>query len=111
MVKFCEKCGALMIPQRHENDSVTLVCKVCKTESKDEYKESSYQISSKIKHDEKDKSIIVEEEFDVRPSMKVVCPRCNNYEARYWEAENRRKEEWETTTYFKCTKCAWVWSE
>ncbi|UCG89545.1 MAG: transcription factor S [Candidatus Heimdallarchaeota archaeon] len=111
MVSFCEKCGALLIPRRHEDDTVTLVCRICKTESKDEFKESSYQISSKIIHDEKEKVTVVEEEFDIRPSIKVACPRCNHYEARYWEAENRRKEEWETTTYYKCTKCGWVWSE
>ncbi|MFX1505133.1 MAG: transcription factor S [Promethearchaeota archaeon] len=112
MVSFCEKCGSLLIPQRHEDNTVTLICRVCKTESKDKFKESSYSISSKIRHDEKDRVTIVEENFDIRPTTKVACPRCNNFEARYWEAENRRKtEEWETTTYFKCTKCGWVWSE
>ncbi len=111
MVSFCEKCGALLIPQRHEDESVSLICKVCKTESKDKFKESSYQVSSKISHNEKEMATVIEEDFDIRPSAKVACPRCNNYEARYWEAENRRKEEWETTTYYKCTKCGWVWSE
>ena len=111
MVKFCDKCGALLTPRRNKDNSITLICKICKTESKESFYESSYQISSKIKHSEKDKLTVVEEDFDIRPSIKVACPRCNNYEARYWEAEDRRKEEWETTTYYKCTKCNWVWSE
>ncbi|UCE13310.1 MAG: hypothetical protein JSV04_14130 [Candidatus Heimdallarchaeota archaeon] len=111
MVSFCEKCGALLIPQRNKDDTVTLVCRVCKTESKEKFEDSSYQISSRIQHTEKDMMTVIEEDFDIRPSVRIACQKCNNFEARYWEAEDRRKEEWETTTYYKCTKCGWVWSE
>ena len=112
MVNFCEKCGSLLVPQRDPKDTkIILFCKVCKSESKEKFKDTSYQIKSRIQHSEKDKLTVIEEDFDVRPSIRVACPRCNHFEARYWEAEDRRKEEWETTTYYKCTKCNWVWSE
>lgn len=112
MVSFCDKCGSLLIPKRNTKDKVTLLCKTCKVEFKEGYKDSSYQVSSKIKHDEKDFLTVVEEEFDVRPKIRTECPKCGHFEARYWEAENRKKqEEWETTTYYKCTKCKKVWSE
>ncbi|MFX0182602.1 MAG: transcription factor S [Candidatus Hodarchaeota archaeon] len=111
MVSFCEKCGSLLVPQKKEDGMVSLFCKQCKTESKETFKESSYQVKAKIKHNEKDMLTIIEEDFDVRPIIRIACRRCDNFEARYWEAEDRRKEEWETTTYYKCTKCGWVWSE
>jgi DNA-directed RNA polymerase subunit M len=111
VVSFCEKCGSLLVPKRNEDGTVTLLCKHCKTESKEAFKESSYQVKAKIKHSEKDMLTVIEEDFDIRPTIRIACQRCDNFEARYWEAEDRRKEEWETTTYYKCTKCGWVWSE
>ncbi|MHA1975137.1 MAG: transcription factor S [Candidatus Hodarchaeales archaeon] len=111
MVSFCETCGSLLIPSRDKNGNVVLYCKVCKTTSKEKFKDSSYQIKSRIQHSEKDKLTVIEEDFDIRPTTRVECPKCGNFEARYWESENRRKEEWEVTTYYKCTKCGWVWNE
>ncbi len=111
MVNFCEKCGALLQPTRNDKGIISLFCKVCKEESKEEFKDQSYQIKSKINHSEKDRLTIIEDEFDVRPTARVICPKCSHTEARYWEAEDRRKEEWETTTYYQCVKCNWVWSE
>ncbi len=112
MVSFCDKCGSLLIPNRDDKGKVTLFCKSCNIEFKETYKDSSYQVSSRIKHSEKDMLTVVEEEFDVRPKIRVACPKCNHFEARYWEAEDRRKqEEWETTTYYQCTKCRKVWHE
>jgi transcription factor S len=113
MVRFCETCGSLLIPQRKDDGKVTLYCKVCNTES-EEFTEDSYQVKSKIQHSEEDLLTVIDdpEDFDIRPTTRIACPRrCNHYEARYWEAENRKKEEWETTTYYKCTSCEWVWSE
>lgn len=111
VVSFCEECGSLLIPQRTEDDNVILFCKHCKIESKERFKEESYQVKARIQHTEKDKMTVIEEDFDIRPTIRIACRRCNNFEARYWEAEDRRKEEWETTTYYKCTKCGLVWSE
>ncbi len=111
MVSFCEKCGSLLVPQKNKDGKILLFCKKCRTESKESFKESSYQVKSKIKHTEKDKLTVIEEDFDVRPKTRIACKRCDNFEAVYWEAEDRKKEEWETTTYYKCTKCGWVWSE
>ena len=111
MVNFCEKCGSLLIPERKDDGSLKLFCKNCKADSKEKYKESSYQVKSKINHTEKDRLTVIEQDFDVRPTTRVACPKCNHPEARYWEAEDRRKEEWETTMYYQCVKCGWVWSE
>ncbi len=111
MVNFCENCGTLLQPNRNDDGSISLYCKVCKEESKEEFKDQSYQIKSKIAHTEKDRLTVIEDEFDVRPTARVICPKCKHIEARYWEAEDRKKEDWETTTYFQCVKCNWVWSE
>jgi transcription factor S len=111
MVNFCEKCGSLLIPERRDDGIVKLFCKTCKAESKEKFKDASYQVKSKIDHTVKDRLTVIEEEFDIRPIIRVACPKCNFAEARYWEAEDRRKEEWETTTYYQCVKCNWVWSE
>lgn len=113
MVSFCKTCGSLLIPKRQDDDTVILYCKVCDKESEEQYAEASYQVKSKIKHSEEDLLTVIEsqEDFDIRPSTRIACPRCSNYKALYWEAENRKKTDWETTTYYKCTACKWIWSE
>ena len=111
LVSFCETCGSLLVPTRKDDGKVKLFCKICKQEVKVDFQPTSYQVKSKIKHTEKDKLTVIEEDFDIRPTIRITCRRCNHFEARYWEAEDRRKEEWETTTYYKCTKCGLVWSE
>ena len=78
LVNFCEKCGSLLAPTKKEDGSISLYCKVCKEYSKEKYKDNSYQIKSKINHSVKDKLTVIEEEFDVRPSIRVACPKCNH---------------------------------
>ncbi|MFW9779545.1 MAG: transcription factor S [Candidatus Heimdallarchaeota archaeon] len=113
MVSFCKNCGSLLLPQRKDDGKVILYCKVCDTKFEDQFTENSYQVKSKIRHTEEDLLTVIEDQadFDIRPTTRIACPRCSHHEARYWEAENRKKEEWETTTYYKCTACNWVWSE
>lgn len=76
-----------------------------------EFKEISYQIKIKIPHSEKDRLQAIEEEFYTDPSTRNTCPRCGYHEAHYWEGMDRRKQEWESIIYYKCTKCKWTWYE
>ena len=113
MVSFCNKCGALLSPNKNEKGKMQLTCLVCKVKSKEKFKNETYAVKQKIIHDSvKEKLTVIEESFDIRPiTNQASCIKCGNNEARYWEAENRKKEDWESATYYKCTKCGWVWTE
>ncbi len=114
-MNFCEKCGSLLIPNQKKRPknkgSISLFCSSCKNSTEKGISEISYLIRTRIPHGEKDHLQVIEEEFSTYPKTRNNCTKCGNHEAYYWEGENRKKEEWESMTYFKCTKCALVWSE
>ncbi|MHA2243998.1 MAG: hypothetical protein ACXADY_03435 [Candidatus Hodarchaeales archaeon] len=114
MVNFCENCGNLLIPRqkrRIKQGYVNLYCNFCKKGIDKEFRETSYLVITRIPHDEKDRTQVIDEVFSIYPKIRNLCPRCGYYEAQYWEAGNRRKVEWESMTYYKCLKCSWLWFE
>ena len=115
MVNFCEKCGSFLIPRQRKKDTkkeiISLYCNSCKNETQKGFKEISYQVKTKISHKASERFTVIEEEFNVLPTIRNTCPFCGYIEAYYWEGENRRKQEWESMTYYKCKKCGRIWSE
>jgi DNA-directed RNA polymerase subunit M/transcription elongation factor TFIIS len=73
--------------------------------------ETSYLVITRIPHNEKDRTFLIEEAFSIYPIIRNNCPRCGYYDVQYWEAGDRRREEWESMTYYKCIQCQWVWFE
>ncbi|MFX0173744.1 MAG: hypothetical protein ACFE9L_17825 [Candidatus Hodarchaeota archaeon] len=67
--------------------------------------ETSYLVITRIPHNEKDQTFLIEEAFSIYPIIRNNCPRCGYYDAQYWEVGDRRKEEWESMTYYKCMQC------
>ncbi len=115
MVNFCEKCGSFLIPKQRKkdmkNEIISLYCNSCKELTQRGFNEISYVVKTKIPHGASDRLTVIEEEFTVYPSIRHSCPRCGHHEAYYWEGENRRKQEWESMTFYKCKKCGRIWSE
>ncbi|MHA1577525.1 MAG: hypothetical protein ACTSU3_09205 [Candidatus Thorarchaeota archaeon] len=64
-MEFCEKCGALMLPKRNEEDKpkkmITLQCRECGHE-KTVKSSLAYKVEYRIKHSPREKIVIVEEE-------------------------------------------------
>jgi DNA-directed RNA polymerase subunit M len=102
-----------MKPQKI-GDTVYLVCTRCGFKMKATEKDlKAYKLSTKIKHTEKEKLVVIpaDEELKGLPITRdVVCPRCGNHEAYYWFVQTRSADE-PPTRFFKCTRCGYVWRE
>lgn len=77
-------------------------------------KQSRY--SRVIKHVEKDKMVIVENEKTAVPPTAVLikdqirCPKCSHSEVYAWQIQTRAADE-PSTTFYKCVKCEHTWRE
>ncbi len=114
MVNFCDECGFLLIPRQKnyaKKKFIDLYCNSCKRTQKKTLEETSYRVTTRIPHGEKDRLLVFDNEFYIDPSIRITCPKCGYHEAHYWEAGDRRKSEWEPLTYYRCVKCKMTWSE
>ncbi|MFX1283194.1 MAG: hypothetical protein ACFFB5_06040 [Promethearchaeota archaeon] len=114
MVNFCENCGNLLIPRqkkRMKKGYVHLYCNYCKKGIDKEFKETSYLVITRIPHNEKERTHVIDKVFSIFPKVRNICPRCGYAESEYWEAGDRRKDEWESITYYQCLQCKWIWFE
>ena len=114
MMKFCPKCGAIMVPRR-ENGKIILVCPRCgyrlKVGSSKDL--AAYRRVDVIEHSEKDKTIVISDKDQVKGlpvTRDVICPRCGWHEAYYGLLQTRAADE-PATRFYKCTKCGYVWRE
>lgn len=97
-MKFCPKCGSLLVPTGSE-----LICKSCG------YKEQASGTEALREVKKKTKSIATESaEVETMPTMKIKCPKCNHDEAYFWTMQTRAGDEAETQ-FFRCKKCGYSW--
>lgn len=108
-MNFCPKCGMLMYPDRNEK-SVKLICKSCGYQqdvSSD--LRGKFIVKREIEHSPRDKTLLLEnDQLEVMPTMKTVCPKCGNTTAYYWQVQTRRADE-ASTTFLRCTSCKHTW--
>ena len=105
-MKFCPKCGMILIATEKEN-SVVLRCQKCGLETKEADK-----IISKVRR-EKEKVVVIEkkaQEIRTLPTARVECPKCGHNEAFYWMVQTRGIDE-SSTQFFRCVKCGYTWRE
>lgn len=108
-MKFCPKCHSMMVPRKINGRSV-YKCIKCGYE---EEAKSSEVITTKIKHKETEKMLVLEQADIPTGAQKVkgvVCPSCKNDEAYFWILQTRSADE-PATRFYKCTKCGKVWRE
>ncbi|EWG07791.1 MAG: transcription termination factor Tfs [Candidatus Aramenus sulfurataquae] len=108
-MKFCPKCNSMMVPRKSNGRSV-YKCVKCGYE--EEAKETA-KITTKIKHSEKEKTLVLEDvpmPAGTQIIRGVSCPSCKNDEAYFWILQTRSADE-PATRFYKCTKCGKVWRE
>ncbi|NJE25231.1 transcription factor S [Thermococcus sp. MV5] len=104
-MKFCPKCGSIMLPDKKKG---VFVCRKCGYEEPlDPEAASKYKITQKIKHEREDIPVI-EQDVATLPKAKVTCPKCGNNEAYWWELQTRAGDE-PSTIFYRCTKCGYTW--
>ena len=110
-MKFCPKCGSIMLPAR-KGDGRVLRCRSCGYEISAEAGGSGYKRTISVERKPTDKIIVIEGGVNVAtlPRMKTQCPKCGHDEAFYWEMQTRSADE-PSTRFFRCTKCGHVWRE
>ncbi|RLF85428.1 transcription factor S, partial [Thermococci archaeon] len=104
-MKFCPKCGNIMLPDKKRG---VFVCRKCGYEEPlDPEAASKYKITQKIKHEREDIPVI-EQDVATLPKVKIICPKCGNDEAYWWELQTRAGDE-PSTIFYRCTKCGYTW--
>ncbi len=109
MIRFCEKCGNLLVVQKPKKGTkvTMLVCRKCgrKYRLKGE-KMTISETSQQLK-----KGIVVmakEEIASELPSTKIMCPECEFGEANWWMQQTRSADE-PPTIFYKCKRCGHRW--
>jgi len=99
-----------MLPIKR-NKELMFRCRTCGYTVEVEEKTEGYVIRQNIRHKPLNKIVVTgEAKVEVLPKTKIICPRCGNHEAYYWEVQTRSADE-PATRFFKCTKCGHVWRE
>jgi len=105
-LKFCEKCGNLMLVEKKRKHTF-LVCRKCGRTTK--LKREKIAITESLQQAKK--SIVVmgkDEGLAELPKTKEMCPQCEHGEAFWWMQQTRAADE-PPTLFYKCTKCGYSW--
>ena len=100
---FCPKCGKLMLPKK-ENGKSVMICS-CGYSSKADVVKEAIEKKEAI-------AVVEDEEAEVVHPIEptVVCPKCGNKGAYFWEVQTRAGDK-AATKSFKCTKCKHIWRD
>jgi DNA-directed RNA polymerase subunit M len=106
MMRFCKKCGNLLMIER-KGKTVYLICRKC--HRKYTTKGEKLTISEAV-HEEKRGIVFMGKEEGIveLPKTKIVCPKCENTEAYWWMQQTRAADE-PPTLFYRCTKCGYSW--
>ena len=105
-MKFCDKCGNLLITEKKRGKMV-LICRKCGKVAR----LKGEKVEFKEELTEKKKDIVVmgkDEGLAELPKTKIMCPKCENMEAFWWMQQTRAADE-PPTMFYKCTKCGYAW--
>nr|MDO8099907.1 transcription factor S [Candidatus Njordarchaeota archaeon] len=112
MVRFCPKCGALLMPTKNGPDAL-LSCHKCGYTEEDNSTQKTYILQESIKHTPRDRIILIENDAKAAttmPTARVDCPKCHHKVAEYWQVQTRAADEG-STIFFRCLKCKHTWRE
>ncbi len=113
-MKFCPKCGSVMVPVKKSSTTV-LVCRSCGyEEAPDASSAKMYSLKVQIEKKPADKILVLtEKDLAERANLPIVtahCPKCGNDKAYWWMIQTRSADE-PSTRFYRCTKCGYTWRE
>jgi len=103
-MKFCPKCGSLLIPKKEDNKRI-MACSCG-------YKNTDAQATTMKETIKKESEIEVVEEGknETLPLVEAICPKCNHDKAYFWLIQTRASDEPETK-FYRCEKCKHTWRD
>ena len=105
-MKFCEKCGAMLVPKKEDRRTV-FMCNSC---GKVSTQREKIIITEKTGDGKKSLVDVVDKKIDVLPKIDQDCSKCDHGKAYFWLVQTRAADEAETR-FFKCVKCNHTWRE
>jgi transcription factor S len=107
-IKFCPKCGSMLVPEKTEK-KVVWKCRKCKYSEKGK---TSRGLVLKKKVNEKVTIPVFDTEKNQEKlsTIEIKCNGCGNMRAVWWIQQTRSGDE-PATRFFKCVKCGRVWRE
>ena len=103
-MKFCTKCGSLMMPKKEKN-SVFFECSCGFTDKKS----VNVILKEEVKVESKDVGIASDTD-ETLPQTDVDCPKCGGQKAYFWLVQTRAGDEPETK-FLKCVSCKHTWRD
>ncbi len=101
-MKFCPRCGSILIPTT-ENGKKILKCPKCGyTEAGD--RGGAYTVKEEIRRRPRDIIQVVDIDVSTLPVVDYKCEACGNDKAYVFEVQTRSADEPATRIYI-CTKC------
>ena len=105
-MKFCEKCGNLLMVERR-GKSVFLICKKCHRTAR--LKGEKVAITEAMREPKKEIVVMGKDEGIAElPRTKIMCPKCEHMEAFWWMQQTRGADE-PPTMFYRCIKCGHSW--
>ncbi len=108
-MKFCKRCGSLLIPTKNKKGEVTLTCRSCGFEDTAKGVEE-IKLKEKISVNNEEKIRIVENETTSYPVTDITCEKCGHNKAEWWTRQTRSSDEPETR-FYRCVECKNTWRE
>lgn len=107
-MKFCTKCGSLMLPKKDGKGHMIMACTNCKFTQKGVVE---VKLSEKLVKQNVVSVVDEQQEESTMPTTEdVECEKCGNKIAYYWTIQTRASDEPETK-FLKCTKCKFTWRD
>lgn len=106
-LKFCKKCGGLMLPIQDSKDKTQLECRKCKAK---ETTKEAFVTTSEFIQETSIPVIDTEKQMKKFSTIAVECPKCKHIGAMWWMVQTRGVDE-PATRFYKCIKCMHVWRE
>ena len=104
-MKFCEKCGNVLIIATEEYEKF-LFCKKCNVK---------YPLNEDVvfstSFDEKKDIFVIESDESEFPTTTILCPQCQTMEEAEWAMQQTRAGDEPPTRFYRCKKCKWVWRD
>jgi len=111
-LRFCEKCGGMMIPKKSDKKTrgILLVCRKCGKKMGSYAKD--YNIKERVEKKPQDEVIVMEKDVSLEtlPVTQEQCPKCEHIKAYWWIQQTRSGDE-APTRFYQCCKCGHKWRE